>query len=106
MHNPDVTVRMRGVMEKCTFCIQRISAARIDARNQHAAGGRESNLVADGEIQTACQASCPTQAIRFGDLNDPNSAVSQARQDVRHYEILEELNLGSRTTHLAKIRNR
>ncbi len=106
MHNPDVTVRMRGVMEKCTFCIQRISTARISAKNDHIAGRRESSRLIDGEVSMACQASCPTQAISFGDLSDPQSAVSQSREDHRHYEILEELNLGARTTHLAKIRNR
>lgn len=106
MHNPEVTVRMRGVMEKCTYCLQRIVAARVEARRAHQAQQRPTNVVADGEVQTACQAACPTQAIRFGDLNDPHSAVSEAKRDHRHYEILEELQLRSRTTHLAKIRNR
>jgi Fe-S-cluster-containing dehydrogenase component len=106
MHNPEVTVRMRGVMEKCTYCVQRIVAARIEAKNRHSRGEQDSDLIAEGEVQTACQAVCPTGAIRFGDLNDPGSAVSVARADDRHYEILEELNLRSRTTHLARIRNR
>ncbi len=106
MHNPDVSVRMRGVMEKCTYCIQRISNARIAARNERVAGRRDSSLLTDGEVLTACQTSCPTQAISFGDLNDTQSIVSKARQDDRHYEMLEELNLGARTTYLAKIRNR
>ncbi len=106
MHNPEVTVRMRGVMEKCTYCVQRIVAARIDAKNRHSRGERETARVVDGEVQTACQACCPTNAIRFGDLNDADSAVSGARADDRHYEILGELNLRSRTTHLARIRNR
>ncbi len=106
VHNPDVTVRMRGVMEKCTYCIQRIAAARIAAKNGHASGERPSDLVQDGELLTACQATCPTQAIVFGDLNDPDSNVSAARRDDRAYEMLAELNLGARTTYLAKIRNR
>ncbi|MCA9125751.1 MAG: TAT-variant-translocated molybdopterin oxidoreductase [Planctomycetales bacterium] len=106
VHNPDVTVRMRGVMEKCTYCIQRIAAARISAKNGYATGERSTDLVQDGELLTACQATCPTQAIVFGDLNDANSKVSANRRDDRAYEILAELNLGARTTYLAKIRNR
>lgn len=106
VHNPEVTVRMRGVMEKCTYCVQRIVDARIQAKNGHAQGLRDSDLVAEGELQTACQATCPTQAIVFGDLNDPNSAVSRARQNARSYEILAGQNLGARTTYLGKIRNR
>jgi MoCo/4Fe-4S cofactor protein with predicted Tat translocation signal len=106
VHNPEVTVRMRGVMEKCTYCVQRIVDARIGAKNEYASGQRESDLVAEGDLQTACQATCPTRAIVFGDLNDPKSAVSQARSNARSYEILEEQNLGARTTYLAKIRNR
>jgi molybdopterin-containing oxidoreductase family iron-sulfur binding subunit len=106
VHNPEVSVRMRGVMEKCTYCVQRIVEARILAKNEHAQGARASDLVQEGELQTACQATCPTQAIVFGDLNDPNSAVSKARKNVRSYEMLAELNLGARTTYMAKIRNR
>ncbi|MCA9165673.1 MAG: 4Fe-4S dicluster domain-containing protein, partial [Planctomycetales bacterium] len=106
VHNPDVTVRMRGVMEKCTYCVQRIAEARIQAKNKAAQGLRDSELVQEGELQTACQATCPTQAIVFGDLNDPNSAVSKARSNQRSYEMLPELNLGARTTYLAKVRNR
>ncbi|MEQ1826788.1 MAG: 4Fe-4S dicluster domain-containing protein, partial [Pirellula sp.] len=106
VHNPDVSVRMRGVMEKCTYCIQRISDARITAKNEYAQGIRQSELVREGELQTACQATCPTQAIVFGDLNDPESAISKARANARGYEMLAELNLGARTTYLAKIRNR
>ncbi len=106
MFNPDVSVRMRGVMEKCTYCVQRIVSTRIHAKNDYLDGNREREVVQDGEVQTACQQSCPTQAIRFGDLNDPDSLVSQAHRDDRHYEMLAELNLKSRTTYLAKIRNR
>ncbi len=106
VHNPDVTVRMRGVMEKCTYCVQRIVDRRIAAKNEYAQGMRESDLVADGELQTACQATCPTRAIVFGDLNDPNSEVSKARGNARNYEMLEGQNLGARTTYLGKIRNR
>ena len=80
-NNPDVSVRARGVMEKCTYCVQRISGARRLAE-------RESRLIEDGEIVTACQAACPTQAIRFGNLADPNSAVSRLRRDPRHYTLL------------------
>lgn len=106
MHiNPEVSVRMRGVMEKCTYCVQRISEARIDARNEHAKGKRASSTLNDGEVITACQQACPTQAIRFGDLNDGNSEVSQAHQDNRAYSMLEETNIKPRTRFLAKVRN-
>lgn len=103
--NPEVSVRMRGVMEKCTYCVQRISAARINARSEHAKGNRDHAGLDDGEVVTACQQACPTQAIRFGDLNDKDSAVSQAHQDDRAYSMLEETNIKPRTRFLAKIRN-
>ncbi|MGI9455921.1 MAG: 4Fe-4S dicluster domain-containing protein, partial [Aeoliella sp.] len=103
--NPDVTVRMRGVMEKCTYCVQRISAARNDARIDHANGGRDSAVIQDGEVVTACQGACPTQAITFGDLNDSRSKISQTREDPRTYSMLEELNVKPRTQYLARIRN-
>jgi molybdopterin-containing oxidoreductase family iron-sulfur binding subunit len=99
MYNPEVTVRMRGVMEKCTFCIQRIHKTTIDQR----ARGEQ---LRDGEIMTACQQSCPTQAIVFGDLNDPKSKVAKWHGDRRAYGLLDEaLNTKPRNKYLAKITN-
>jgi Fe-S-cluster-containing dehydrogenase component len=97
-NNPEVTVRGRGVMEKCTYCIQRIAAARI-------AAGIASRSIADGEVVTACQAACPSQAIVFGDLNDPQSRVAQNKRDRRNYALLDELDTRPRTTYLARVRN-
>jgi Fe-S-cluster-containing dehydrogenase component len=96
--NPEVTVRSRGVMEKCTYCVQRIQTTRITARND----GRP---IGANEIQTACQQVCPAQAIVFGDLNNPESAVAKAHADPRAYAMLEELNVKPRTKYLARIRN-
>jgi len=97
-NNPDVTVRSRGVMEKCTYCTQRISRARIDANN-------EDRRIRDGEVMTACQAACPTEAIVFGDTNDPDARVSAEKGSVLNYAVLEELNTVPRTTYLAHVRN-
>jgi molybdopterin-containing oxidoreductase family iron-sulfur binding subunit len=97
--NPDVTVRSRGVMEKCSMCIQRIQAAKIAARN-------EGRAISDGELKIACQQSCPADAIIFGDLNDPDSRISAAFRSDRSYQLLEELNLKPGVRYLSKIRNR
>jgi len=98
LRNPEVTVRSRGVMEKCTYCVQRISNVRIEADKQN----RE---IRDGEIVTACEAACPAEAIVFGDQNDPKSRVYKLKAQQRNYTILGELNARPRTTYLAAVRN-
>jgi MoCo/4Fe-4S cofactor protein with predicted Tat translocation signal len=98
VRNPDVTVRSRGVMEKCTYCIQRIQEVKIQTE-------KEERRVRDGEIQTACAQVCPTEAITFGDLNDPNSKVAKLHALKRNYALLEDLNTRPRTTFLGYVRN-
>jgi molybdopterin-containing oxidoreductase family iron-sulfur binding subunit len=97
-YNPDVTVRSRGVMEKCTYCLQRIQRAKIRAKN-------ERRPVRDGEFTTACAQVCPTGAIVFGDLNDPESQVAKLHEHNRAYALLTEINTRPRTLHMARVRN-
>lgn len=97
--NPEVTVRGRGVMEKCTYCVQRVEKAKIQARKD---GGRR---IADGDVITACQSACPSGAIEFGDISDANSKVAKAKEDIRSYGMLTQLNVKPRTTYLSRIRN-
>jgi molybdopterin-containing oxidoreductase family iron-sulfur binding subunit len=96
--NPDVTVRARGVMEKCTYCVQRTRTAMI-------AADKENRGIADGEVQTACQQACPTQAIVFGNKNDKQSAVAQRKASALDYPMLDKLNTKPRTTYEMVVRN-
>jgi molybdopterin-containing oxidoreductase family iron-sulfur binding subunit len=96
--NPEVTVRSRGVMEKCTFCVQRIMNAKIEAEKQD-------RKVRDGEILTACQSACPTEAIIFGDTNDKESRVAKLKQEPRSYDVLADLNTRPRTSYLGVVTN-
>jgi Fe-S-cluster-containing dehydrogenase component len=96
--NPEVTVRMRGVMEKCNYCLQRVTRARIETE-------KEGRRIRDGEVMTACQAVCPTEAIVFGDLNDPQSRVVAAKRSPLDYALLGELNTRPRTTYGARLLN-
>lgn len=98
LQNPDVTVRFRGVMEKCTYCVQRINHSRITAK-------KENRLIKDGEVQTACQVACPSGAITFGDMRKPENAVSKTRSEPRNYMMLEELNTRPRTSYLSRVTN-
>jgi molybdopterin-containing oxidoreductase family iron-sulfur binding subunit len=96
--NPDVTVRSRGVMEKCSFCIQRIQAGKLQAK-------LENRKVKDGDVKTACQQSCPADAIIFGDVNDKNSEIAKLFNNERSYVLLEEYNVQPSVSYMTKIRN-
>ena len=103
MRNPDVSVRSRGVMEKCTYCTQRINERRIDTETASVREGKEIRI--GDELQTACQQSCPAEAITFGNINDPNSKVAKLKAQARNYALAGELNTRPRTTYLAEVRN-
>jgi molybdopterin-containing oxidoreductase family iron-sulfur binding subunit len=97
--NPEVTIRSRGVMEKCSFCVQRIEAGKSTAK-------REGRPLKDGEVKSACQLACPAEAITFGDMNDPSSQIAKIRKDPRGFEVLEELNTKPALRYLTKVWNR
>jgi molybdopterin-containing oxidoreductase family iron-sulfur binding subunit len=98
MRNPDVSVRSRGVMEKCSYCVQRITAAKIEA-------DKENRAIRDGEIKTACQQACPAEVITFGNINDKGSRVAKLRSDERTYQVLADQNTRPRTTYVAAVIN-
>ena len=101
--NPNVTVRMRGVMEKCTFCVQRIEEAKIAAHVR--AGASNDTRIPRDSFTSACAQACPTEAIVFGDISDPESRVSKMKAQDRNYQLLKYLNVNTRTSYLARIRN-
>jgi molybdopterin-containing oxidoreductase family iron-sulfur binding subunit len=111
VQNPEVTVRMRGIMEKCTYCVQRIQNARISAHAEGRAvehggvGAGAAGELKDGDVVTACQQTCPADAIAFGNINDPNSRVAKLKKQERNYGLLEELQVKPRTTYLGRLRN-
>jgi molybdopterin-containing oxidoreductase family iron-sulfur binding subunit len=98
MRNPDVSVRSRGVMEKCSYCVQRINVAKIDA-------DKENRTVRDGEVVTACQQACPASAITFGNMNDKKSKLSADRGQQRSYQVIADINTRPRTTYVAAVLN-
>jgi molybdopterin-containing oxidoreductase family iron-sulfur binding subunit len=98
MRNPDVSVRSRGVMEKCSYCVQRITAARIEA-------DKENRPIRDGEVVTACQQACPASAIVFGNMNDPNSRVAKLHALERTYQVIADQNTRPRTRYVAEVLN-
>jgi molybdopterin-containing oxidoreductase family iron-sulfur binding subunit len=104
VYNPEVTVRSRGVMEKCTYCVQRINAARIAAKLEQLDSGGALHI-ADGSLETACQQACPTEAIVFGNINDSESQVARLKASPLNYGVLSELGTRPRTTYLARLRN-